>query len=108
MFFGVLQIRKVQEARDPNLAAARPATTVVVYDAVKTRMDEALERARSYVSHLLMVDFSATEEWIISGLIPGEDAPDIVANTFLDQVTAQQLEDIGLGFLEHRECRFVF
>jgi hypothetical protein len=45
-FFSVLRIRKVQEAKDPTLAARRPAATVHVYDAVKTRMDEALERAR--------------------------------------------------------------
>ena len=38
------------------------------------------------------------------GLITGEDAPDIVANTFLDQITEEQMRDIGYAFLEHREC----
>ena len=55
-----------------------------------------------------MVTFSASKQRVLRGLIPGEDAPDIVANTFLDQVTTQQLEDIGLSFLEHRERRSVF
>lgn len=45
IFFRVLRIRKVQDAQDPTLATSRPATSVVVYGAVKTRMDEALERA---------------------------------------------------------------
>ena len=45
-FFGALHIRKVQDAQDPMLATRRPATTVHVYDAVKTRMDEALRNAR--------------------------------------------------------------
>ncbi|KAF8517098.1 hypothetical protein JB92DRAFT_3307239, partial [Gautieria morchelliformis] len=88
MFFGVLRICKVQHARDPTLATKRPATTVIVYDAVKNRMDEALERARR-------------------GLIPGEDAPDIVANTFLENVTDDQFHGIGLAFLQHRELRMV-
>jgi hypothetical protein len=35
-----------------------------------------------------------------------QDAPDIVANTFLAQVTAEQLKNIGYSFLEHRECEF--
>jgi hypothetical protein len=46
MFFGALRIRKEQDAQDPELAQKRPATTVIVYDAIKTRMDEALERVR--------------------------------------------------------------
>jgi len=41
-----LRIRKVQDAWDPTLALKRPATTVHVYDAVKTHMDEALQNAR--------------------------------------------------------------
>ena len=44
-FFGALRIRKVQDAQDPTLATRRMATTVHVYDAVKTRMDEALRGA---------------------------------------------------------------
>jgi hypothetical protein len=38
-----------------------------------------------------------------SGLVPNEDAPDIIANTFLAEVTQEQLDAIGLGFLQHRE-----
>jgi hypothetical protein len=45
-FFGALRIRKVQDAQDPTLTTKRPSTTVHVYDAVKTRMDEALQNAR--------------------------------------------------------------
>ncbi|KAJ7692293.1 hypothetical protein B0H17DRAFT_1159658 [Mycena rosella] len=59
----------------PDLARDRPATTVIVFDAIKTRMDEALERVRN-------------------GLDDGEDAPDIIANTFLAE-----------GFLAHRHIR---
>jgi hypothetical protein len=36
-------------------------------------------------------------------MLDGQDAPDIVANTFLDQVTEAQMEAIGFGFLSHRE-----
>ncbi|KAI0352134.1 hypothetical protein OH77DRAFT_1523594 [Trametes cingulata] len=85
-FFGALRIRKVQDAQDPGLAEKRPATTVRVYDLVKARMDEALRR-----THL--------------GLAPAEDAPDIVANTFLEEVTDEQLYSIRLAFLKHREIQ---
>ena len=37
------------------------------------------------------------------GVLPGEDAPDIVANTFLAQMSEKTLQDIGYGFLDHRE-----
>ncbi|EIW62287.1 uncharacterized protein TRAVEDRAFT_35644 [Trametes versicolor FP-101664 SS1] len=83
-FFGALRVRKAQEAHNPSLARKRPATTMRVYDLVKARMDEALRRARL-------------------GLIPAQDAPDIIANTFLEQVTDDQLFKIRLGFLEHCE-----
>ncbi|KAJ6513969.1 hypothetical protein DFH09DRAFT_1197104 [Mycena vulgaris] len=86
MFFGVLRIRKEQDANDPDLARDRPATTVIVYDAIKTRMDEALERVRN-------------------GLDDGENAPDILANTFLAEVTPDQLNRIGEGFLKHPHMR---
>ncbi|KAJ7736388.1 hypothetical protein B0H14DRAFT_3612750, partial [Mycena olivaceomarginata] len=86
LFFGVLRIRKEQDAADPSLAKKRPATSVIVYDSIKTRMDEALERERN-------------------GLMPEEDAPDIRANTWLSQVTEKQLQDIGFGFLSHRRLR---
>jgi hypothetical protein len=46
LFFGALRIRKEQDAADPALAKKRPATSVIVYDSIKTRMDEALERER--------------------------------------------------------------
>ena len=49
--------------------------------------------------------------WLTShhrGLIPGQDAPDIVANTFLDQTSEEQLKKICYAFLSHRECKFVF
>jgi hypothetical protein len=36
------------------------------------------------------------------GLVPNEDAADIVANTFLQQITEDQMVQIGLGFLKHR------
>jgi len=42
--------------------------------------------------------------FLISGLVPSEDAPDIIANTFLAEVTQEQLDAIALGFLQHREC----
>ncbi|KAJ7756085.1 hypothetical protein DFH07DRAFT_1027777 [Mycena maculata] len=87
LFFGALRIRKEQDALDPSLAHIRPATSVIVYDSIKCRMDEALERERS-------------------GLVgPDEDAPDIRANTFLSEVTEEQLKSIGLGFLSHRQLR---
>lgn len=37
------------------------------------------------------------------GLIEGEDAPDVVANTFLDHITDETLAKIGTAFLQHRE-----
>ncbi|KAJ7934437.1 hypothetical protein B0H13DRAFT_1591571 [Mycena leptocephala] len=86
LFFGALRIRKEQDAADPALAKKRPATSVIVYDSIKTRMDEALEQERN-------------------GLTPEEDAPDIRANTWLSQVTDEQLKNIGFGFLAHRQLR---
>ncbi|KAJ6608481.1 hypothetical protein B0H10DRAFT_1815675 [Mycena sp. CBHHK59/15] len=86
LFFGALRIRKEQDAANPSLVHTRPAVSVIVWDAIKTRMDEALERVRN-------------------GLVPNEDAPDIRANTFLSEVTDAQLEKIGQGFLMHRQVR---
>jgi len=37
----------------------------------------------------------------------GEDAPDIVANTFLDQISEEQMRDVGYAFLDHRECECI-
>ncbi|KAJ3966843.1 hypothetical protein EV361DRAFT_540884 [Lentinula raphanica] len=87
LFFAALRIRKEQEAVDPTLRTKQPATSVTVWDLLKSRMDMALHRARS-------------------GLVPGEDAPDIIANTFLLSITEDQIRHIGLnGFLMHREVR---
>ncbi|KAH9474890.1 hypothetical protein JR316_0013358 [Psilocybe cubensis] len=88
LYFGALRIRKEQEAKDPSLSQQRPATNVHVWDALKGRMNEALRRARE-------------------GLIPEEDAPDIVANTFLSGITEAQMNSVGKGFLMHRELRSV-
>ncbi|KDQ24125.1 hypothetical protein PLEOSDRAFT_1079281 [Pleurotus ostreatus PC15] len=86
LFFAVLRIRKEQDAADISLARRRPATSVVVWDEIKTRMDIALKRAHS-------------------GLVPGEDAPDIVTNTFLEDVSEEQMAAVGDGFIQHRELR---
>ncbi|KAJ7098524.1 hypothetical protein B0H15DRAFT_945042 [Mycena belliarum] len=86
LFFGALRIRKEQDAADTSLVLKRPAVSVFVYDAIKNRMDEALERVRN-------------------GMVPSEDAPDIRANTWLSEVTDEQLERIGQGFLAHRHLR---
>ncbi|KAJ7290789.1 hypothetical protein C8J57DRAFT_1612073 [Mycena rebaudengoi] len=90
MFFGALRIRKTQEATNPKLKLTRPCVTVLVYDETKTRMDEALERLRNGLR-----------------LAPEEDAPDIIANTCLAQVTDDQLKSIGYGFLQYRELHQV-
>ncbi|KAK6991492.1 hypothetical protein R3P38DRAFT_3438736, partial [Favolaschia claudopus] len=90
LFFGVLRIRKVQDAADPTLLQRRPATTFVVWEAIKCRMDEALERVRNGLGE--------NEE---------EDAPDIRANTFLPEITEEQLKAVGYGFLAHRQLRLV-
>ncbi|KAK7008284.1 hypothetical protein R3P38DRAFT_2551619 [Favolaschia claudopus] len=90
LFFGVLRIRKVQDAADPTLLQRRPATTFVVWEAIKCRMDEALERVRNGLGE--------NEE---------EDAPDIRANTFLPEITDEQLKAVGYGFLAHRQLRLV-
>ncbi|KAJ7823140.1 hypothetical protein B0H14DRAFT_3730549 [Mycena olivaceomarginata] len=82
-FFVALRIRKEQDAED---TLRRPATTSIVWDAIKNRMDEALERVRN-------------------GLDETEDAPDIRANTFLSEVTDEQLQRIGYGFFAHRQCK---
>ena len=46
LYFGALRIRKEQEADDPTLSRRRPATSVHVWDALKGRMNEALQRVR--------------------------------------------------------------
>ncbi|KAF9474955.1 hypothetical protein BDN70DRAFT_814884, partial [Pholiota conissans] len=84
LYFGALRIRKEQEAHDPSLRKHRPATSVHVWDALRGRMNEALNRVRN-------------------GLTPEEDAPDIIANTFLAGITEEQMDAVGRGFLSHRE-----
>lgn len=42
-----------------------------------------------------------------TGLVPSEDAPDIIANTFLAEITQKQLDSVGIAFLKHRELRSV-
>ncbi|KAJ7727166.1 hypothetical protein B0H14DRAFT_2640954 [Mycena olivaceomarginata] len=86
LFFGVLRIRKPQDAADPTLSQRRPETTFIVWEALKNRMDEALERVRN-------------------GLNEAEDVPDIRANTFVAEVTDEQLQQIGYGFLGHCQCK---
>jgi hypothetical protein len=104
-FYGALRIRKQQAATDAALASTRPAATVYVWDLVKTRMREAIVRHRQWVTQS---HFPIADSLFMScrGLILGQDAPDIVANTFLDQTSEEQLKKIGYGFLSHRECEF--
>ncbi|KAJ3717335.1 hypothetical protein C8R42DRAFT_644596 [Lentinula raphanica] len=47
LFFAALRIRKEQEAVDPTLRIKRPATSVTVWDLLKSHMDMALHCARS-------------------------------------------------------------
>ncbi|KAJ7722698.1 hypothetical protein B0H16DRAFT_1737605 [Mycena metata] len=49
LFFGALRIRKEQDANLLTLARTRPATSVIFYDSIKTRMDEALTLVTSLV-----------------------------------------------------------
>ncbi|KAF8867676.1 hypothetical protein BD779DRAFT_1694104 [Infundibulicybe gibba] len=83
-----LRIRKEQDAADPGLAKRCRATSNIAWEAIKNRMDESLERVRC-------------------GLVPSEDAPDIIANTFLAEISEEQLQRVGIAFLEHRELRSV-
>lgn len=79
----------MQEAEDPALASTRPSTSQRVWDAITTSMKDALQRGRSG----LLGNNTASDE----------DADDIVANTFLSEVTDLQMQAIGMGFLSHRE-----
>jgi hypothetical protein len=38
----------------------------------------------------------------------GEDVPDVVANTFLDNVSPDMLKNLSLAFLKHRERESAF
>lgn len=62
-------------------------------------------RARAYVAFYL--SWLIVTHAFISDLVEGADAPDIVANTFLSQVTDEQLEAVGHGFLSHRESESI-
>ena len=58
-----------------------------------------------------MFDQKNTDSYILrtpSGLVPREDAPDIIANTFLQNITPEQIERVGKGFLCHCECKLSF
>jgi hypothetical protein len=101
LFFGALRIRKEQDAADITLVSHRRATTVGVWDAIKNRMNEALDRERRYILSFLWT--LSTADYGFSGLIPNEDAPDITANTFLADITPEELAQIGRAFLSHRE-----
>ena len=46
LYFGALRIRKQQDTEDPTLRQQRPATSIHVWDALKGRMNEALNRVR--------------------------------------------------------------
>ncbi|CAK5268920.1 unnamed protein product [Mycena citricolor] len=85
-FFGALRVRKEQDARDSKLARIRPSTTGLVWDTIKERMSDAIKN--SY-----------------SGNLSGEDAPDVVANTILENVSDADRERIGQAFLAHRHQR---
>ncbi|KAJ7675075.1 hypothetical protein B0H17DRAFT_1140512 [Mycena rosella] len=76
LFFGALQIHREQDAANTSLALRRPAVSVFVYDAIKNWMDELLQRVRN-------------------GRVPNEDAPEIRANTWLSEVTEEQLNLTG-------------
>ncbi|PPQ96189.1 LOW QUALITY PROTEIN: hypothetical protein CVT26_004824 [Gymnopilus dilepis] len=84
LHIGALRIHKEQVARDPTLRTRRPAASVHVWDALRGRMDEAINRPRD-------------------GLVPEEDAPDITANIFLAAITDKQMAHVGKAFLLHRE-----
>ncbi len=99
-----MRVRKLQDAQDPSLAKRRPATNVLVYDAIKDHMDAALTRSRRCVLLDLLLSNNLNSESFYSGIDSNEDAVDIIANTFLAGVTSEQLLKIALGFLQHREC----
>ncbi|CAK5271701.1 unnamed protein product, partial [Mycena citricolor] len=85
-FFGALRVRKQQDAKNPVLASTRPVTTGLVWDTIKERMSDAIKRA-------------------YRGENVGEDAPDVVANTILMDITDDDRDRIGRGFLAHRHLR---
>ena len=68
-------------------------------------MDEALERARKYAIFNSII-FTHILIYMYSGLVPNEDAPDIVANTFLAEVTKEELDKVTMAFLSHRESLY--
>ncbi len=96
-----MQVCKLQDAQDPLLTKRKPATNVLVYDAIKDRMDAALTRSCRCVLPDLLLSNNLNSEFFYSGIDSNEDAVDIVANTFLAGVTSEQLLKIALGFLQH-------
>jgi len=54
MSFGALRIRKEQNAADITLASHRRATTVGVWDAIKNRMNEALDASKGILPSFLL------------------------------------------------------
>ncbi|KAF9489783.1 hypothetical protein BDN71DRAFT_1435158 [Pleurotus eryngii] len=68
-------------------SAERCKQTRCVWDEIKTHMDITLKCA-------------------CSGLVQGKDTPDIVTNTFLEDVTDEQMAVVGDGFIQH--CEFCF
>lgn len=89
---------------DPSIKTSRVFNTVHVWDVVRSRLNESLHRVRRYIFWYFNGLFVLLS---FSGLVPGEDAPDIVANTFLAGVRPEQMEKIGLGFLKHRERKSI-
>ena len=49
LFFGALRICKLQEAANPAPKIKRPASSVFVWDKIKSSMDQALQRERKWV-----------------------------------------------------------
>ncbi|KAF9559208.1 hypothetical protein CPC08DRAFT_751027 [Agrocybe pediades] len=86
LYFGVLRIRKLQEAEDPSLELRRPAKSIYMWEALKGRMNDAIKRERT-------------------GIGITDDAVDITANTFLEGINDEQIEKVSMAFLTHRELR---
>ena len=59
--------------------------------------------------YLLQYFWKILSDYILyRGLMPGEDAPDIIANTFLSGITEKQMDAVGRGFLAHRESELFY
>lgn len=64
---------------------------------------DTYKRGNSDDSEVIHVEFEFQDCSFIDLVLasPSEDAPDIVANTFLSGVSEQQLGEVALGFLAH-------